>query len=234
VVNCYKFRIFSALLIFYFTGIKISSAGNIQDRISFKTGYSFSITQAGQSPFSETRRWYDRSINSVFFNLQYAQPIKKGELSIGLQIVEKGFKTSFKSLPDPIFEYELAYQYRLYYVEMPVNYVYYFNKNSLILGIVTSFLYDDSYRFREIDVLKLNNKTTIYESNYASQYPYFDRFKQWDFGINIGLSRKLTNSIDLECTLQKHLINVDTWNHKDLAYNLCVLIGFRYCFLSSK
>lgn len=224
----------AVLIIIGLTIGNFSYGGKIPDRILIKTGASYSLTQLDISPFSEFRRWYDRGIGSPFLCIEYAQPIKTNELTFGIQIIQKGFKTNLKPPSSPSFEYEQSYQYLLDYIEMPINYRHHYDKYSLSLGIIASYLYDDTYRFSESQILKNLNPPKYNNISFASQYPHPERYREWDFGINLGVSRKLTNSLDLEFTYQKHLIRVDKRVTADLAYNVCFLIGFRYRFLSNK
>ncbi len=205
----------------------------ILDRISFKAGYSNSITQWGQSPFSEIRRW-SRSISSVFFDLQYAQPLtKNSELAIGMQVMEKGFKRDYFLVVPNHLDQSTWYEYRLHYIELPVTYIKHFKNNALIFGLVTSYLYANDFRYREVDVIYPNNNNvkTIIDINYSTPYPN-DRLNKWDFGFTLGYSRKVHKNFDLEITTQKHLINVDKFGGVDIVYNLCFLLGVRYRFLS--
>jgi len=50
---------------------------NLKNNLSVKVGHSLSVTQWGLSPLSVTRRLEDRSINGIFFNVQYAFKIKR-------------------------------------------------------------------------------------------------------------------------------------------------------------
>lgn len=202
----------------------------VLNRFSVKTGYSISVTQWGVSPFAEIRRW-DRSIGCVFFNLQYSQPIKKNELNIGLQLIEKGFRTQY-SFAFPNSSTNAAYQIRLNYIELPVNYVHRIGKYNIIFGAVLSYLYENNYRFEETDV-NIGNPTIVFASNY-SYTENWNRYNKWDFGVNIGMSYRLHKNFDAEFTIQKHFIDVDTWQQRDLDCNLSFLLGLRYRFLSYK
>jgi len=198
--------------------------------LSIKMGHSISVTQWGLSPFSETRRWEDRSVNSIFLNLEYAFKIRKNaKISIGLQSVEKGFITEYE-FNYPRFNDKISYQYRLFYLELPINYVYKREKNSLIGGLIFSYLYDDIYRLSVKQTIYDNsgNAKTWFNSNYSYRFPFYNRYKRFDFGINLGYSRQFLKDFELEFTLQKHFVNVDNWNSLDLKYNLSFLTGIRY------
>jgi hypothetical protein len=218
------------LLLFYLKG----SSQNLLDRISFKVGFSNSTQVWGYTPFDHIRP-PEKSIQSVFFNLQYEQPItKKSYITIGLQTLEKGYRTTYTSDPDPVFQYTQTYEYRLSYIELPINYVYHWKKYSFIGGTIISYMWQDAYRFKEIDVLNRNNKTTTYYSNYATPYTAPDRFIRWDFGVNIGIARKIYKNFDIELTMQEHYVDFDKWKSRDLVFNECFLLGVRYTFLSYK
>ena len=229
-----KIKIYFLLLIIFSCQNIFSQ--NILERVSFKTGYSLSVTQWGLSPFSETRRWNDRSIQSIFFNLQYLQPINKySVITIGVQTIQKGFRNSIAVSVPGTFQFSQEYQYQLNYIEMPINYIRKINNYSLIGGVIISYMYEHSYRFKEDDILfRQGSSPVYYRSNYSTAFAYSDRFNKWDLGMNLGVSGKLYKNVELEITVQKHFINVDNWNTKDIKYNLSILGGVRYYFLSSK
>ena len=222
--------LFLNLTNFYFGFLNTIDAQNrFLKNVSIKIGHSNSVTQWGLSPFSEARRFKDRSVNSVFFNIQYSIPIKKFYLSIGLQNIEKGFITSYQ-VQRPNFLNKISYQYRLYYVELPISVNIPIKKTSLIFGIIGSYLYDDIYRVSDVQTIydQFGNPKVWFNSNYSYQFPFYDRYKKWDFGLNAGISRRINRSFDVELSVQKHFIDVDNWHSLDLRYNLCILTGIRY------
>ncbi|MEI6596418.1 MAG: outer membrane beta-barrel protein [Bacteroidota bacterium] len=194
-----------------------------------KTGYAVSVTQFGVSPFSEVRRW-DRSISCVFFNLQYSQPIGNNhEINIGLQNIEKGFRIAF--VPEPTTD--LAYQNRLNYMELPLNYVYKKDKYKIIIGGILSYMYESIYRRKETDI-DYGNPTLVFATNYSYNNDYWDRYNHWDIGVNVGMGYNFFKQFDAEFTVQKHFIDADKMLQRDIAYHVCVLLGLRYRFLSYK
>lgn len=205
-----------------------------KDRLSIKVGFSNSTQLWGYTPFSHIRP-PEKSIQSIFFNVQYAQPItKKSDITIGFQTMEKGFRSTYISDFDPTSQFSQTYEYRLSYIELPINYIYHWKKYSFIGGAIVSYMWEDAYRFKEIDILKNNNKTITYYSNYSTPFIYHDRFIRWDFGINIGIARKIYKNFDIELTMQEHYVDYDKWKTRDLVFNECFLLGVRYTFLSSK
>jgi hypothetical protein len=226
------------LLLFALLSVLMSSirnvwSTNIPDRISISMGGSYSLTQLGVSPLSEMRRWYDRGLASPYLYIEYAQPLKHNELTIGIQIIEKGFNTSIKSPPSPTFEFEEAYQYRLSYIELPVQYRFTAHKYQFSCGAYASFLYDDTYRYNNTSVIKANPPS--YNSFItAMQYPHPERFKSYDAGIRLGVSRMLLPSLFIDLSYQKGLVDADNRNSVDLRYNTSFLLGLKYKFLSSK
>jgi len=224
-----KLKIFFIHILSFFTVNVIYSQANIKKHLSVKVGHSLSVTQWGLNPLSETRRLNDRSINGIFFNLQYAFEIKRKKFNIGLQLTQKGFLTNYER--KRVYNDEVVYyEHRLFYLELPINYKIESKKNSFISGLIFSYLYDDIWRFSDVQTFydKNGNVTSIYNSNYTKPFPYFDRYNVFDFGLNVGYARKINESLDFEFTIQKHFINVDNWHTEDLKYNLCFLTGLRY------
>lgn len=207
------------------------SATDIGDRLSIKSGLSYSLTQLELSPFSELRRWYDRGILSPFLNLQYTHSTKnKNEFTVGFQIIQKGFKAYLHFDNKKDFEFTQSYEYLLNYIELPICFKYHGEKYNLITGCFFSYLYDDTYRFSETQVLKNRSPLVYNEIRFAGQYPHPERFRELDFGINLGVTRSLTSNIDIEFTYQRGLIKVDKRNTLDLAYNMTLCLGLRYKF----
>ena len=212
-------------------------AQEILDRISIKTGMSYSVMSWGAELTSHIVPPY-KSINAVFMNIQYSQPIKRHELNIGLQMIEKGLSTSIRN--ENIDSKSLIdYQYRLNYLEAPINFVYKYDKYRFIVGLITSYMYDMNFRYQETDIVYGNNyhSTTIYYSNYSfttNKTGTNQRYNQWDFGGNIGVNWNFYKNFDTELTIQKHFIQIDKEHQRDLGWNVCFLLGLRYRFLSSK
>jgi hypothetical protein len=205
------------------------------DRLSFKTGIANSTQCSGLSPFDHIKP-PERSIQSVFFNLQYSQFINDYlDVTIGMQLIEKGFRVDYGFLVPNRFSKAAGYQYRFNYVELPANCVWHVGKYLFTGGALISYMYEQNYRFREIDVVYSPTKTaTTFESTYSTSEAYSARFKKWDFGINLGVGRKIHKDFEIELTAQKHFVNVDNWQTRDIVYNYCFLFGIRYYFLSSK
>jgi hypothetical protein len=191
---------------------------------TFKTGYSLSVTQLGTTPFSETRRWGARGVHSLFFNTEIEYSFGNIGLSSGLQYIEKGFNTSYSSYSQFITEH-ISYQYRLHYLEVPINLKI---KKRLIVGIIGSFLFDDDFRYTFKQTVTSSGTVRRYQYEVASQFPFHERYKQFDLGINLGYNLRLTNDLSCEINIQKHFVNIDNWNSVDLRYNLCFLVGLRY------
>jgi len=146
-----------------------------------------------------------------------------------LQLIQKGFLTNYEKNRAANKEV-VYYEHRLFYLELPINYVIEGKKNSFISGLIVSYLYDDIWRFSHVQTFYNNSGgvTTIFNVNDAKQFPFFDRYNIFDFGLNLGFSRKINESLSFEFTIQKHFLNVDNWKTEDLRYNLCFLTGLRY------
>lgn len=224
----------SVLLTLLFLTIRnIGNTTNIPKIFAIKIGVSHSLTQLGLSPASELRRWYDRGILSPYIYVEYAQPIGKNELLLGLQIIQKGFKTNLKSPSSLTFEYEESYEYLLNYIELPISYKFNFNSYSITTGGYISYLYDDTYSYNNTSLVK----STPYDydmSFHSSQFDYPERYQSWDGGISLGISKKITPDLTVDFTYQKGLVKVENWVSVDLAYNISFLLGLKYKFLSTK
>jgi hypothetical protein len=221
-----------ALILFCLLSLsnKITASG-IGDRLSVKSGLSYSLTQVEFSPFSELRRWYDRGVLSPFLNFQYSYPTKnQNEFTVGFQMIQKGFKAYLHFDNKKNFEFTQSYEYLLNYIELPICFKYNGDKYKLITGCFFSYLYDDTYRFSETQILKNRSPLVYNEIKFAGQYPHPERFRELDFGINLGITRSLTSNIDLELTYQRGIIKVDKRNTLDLAYNMTICLGVRYAF----
>jgi len=230
VMDNFKKKQFLLLMVIFFTN-NLVYCQSFLNRFSFKVGYSLSVTQLGESPFSETRRLNDRSINSVSFNMQFLQPIQKETaITIGIQTVQKGFRNNVDEIsPGAPFQFVKWDEYQLNYIEVPINYIFTFSKNfTFIGGIVFSYLYENTYRHKEEQIVAYVLPPTYYEINDAGPYVWKNRFNKFDFGVNAGISRKIVKHFELELSVQRHFINVDNWNTQDLRYNLSFLLGVRY------
>jgi hypothetical protein len=93
------------------------------DRFSIKTGFSNSTQGKYLSPFSHIRP-LDKSIQSIFINFQYSLPFRNKEINIGLQFIEKGFRVKYDFYETQSISREIEYQYRLNYIELPINFIY--------------------------------------------------------------------------------------------------------------
>jgi hypothetical protein len=163
-------------------------------------------------------------VHSMFFNSEINYTIGKFDFSTGVQYVEKGFNTNFISYTSSITQHT-TYQYRLHYLEVPFNFKI---KKKFILGIIGSYLFDDDYRYAFKQTQFKPDGEKRYQYEVAYQFPFPERYKQFDFGINVGYNYRFSDALSAEITIQKHLINIDKWNSIDLRYNFCLLAGLRY------
>ncbi|MBC7384010.1 MAG: PorT family protein [Bacteroidia bacterium] len=215
---------------------KTTLSQNMCSRFSIYSGMSLSITQWGLSPISEIRKW-DRGIASLCLGIKYYQPLKKNGVSIGLSLIEKGFRTDY-TLSNVATMASVAYQYRLHYIELPI--LYHFNiksnwlkKFSFYSGASLGYLFKDDFRVREADIIQLVNKPKpiIGYFNLSDSYQWGNRFRKWDIGIIIGTKYHFKELLDIEFSIQKGLIKVDKLEEIDLAYNLTFNLGISYRFL---
>lgn len=158
------------------------------------------------------------------------------DVAIGLQLLEKGFVYEVNNVGSgsPTV-FSTRYQYNLLYGELPINAIFKLRKFSLTVGGIASYLMKANYFKKDITITNRPNQLpAVYDTQYFGEYP-FDRFRKWDWGVNLGLSYRISQDFEFECNLQKHFIRVDHYapqtGYADVMYNQCYLFGVRYYFL---
>lgn len=178
------------------------------------------------------------NIVAPFINLQYSWKFSEQmEINAGIQQIEKGF--IFRAVnvnSGTATSYSTEYQYRLGYIEMPINFIYYFKRFGAVIGWVPSYLYEANYRYKDVTNVNHTGKPSkVFTSSYNNVYP-FSRFREWDMGVNLGLKYKISNYFDAELTVQKHFLRTDMrapqTGYADIMYNQSYLLGLRYRFLA--
>lgn len=200
------------------------------NKFSFKVGIANS-TQSKDLFILTKIRPFEKSIQGVFVNLEYAIPVKKNLISFGFQLIEKGFKTIIY-LDSKNYKEETEYQNSLSYFEFPINYVLINKRYNIIAGLLFSYMYENNYRIKETGISYGSPNIVIITNGSIDYDKVNDRYKKYDLGINIGLSKKIIKNIALELNLQKHFIRIDKHNYdSDLLYNMCFLFGIKHSFL---
>jgi hypothetical protein len=219
-----KFQLIIIIIIIYPNIIRSQNY-----HFSIKTGFSHSTQAANISPVAHIRP-IEKSIQSVFINVQYTIPIKKNELNVGLQLIEKGYRTEYDINENNLFEHT-DYQNSLSYIELPINYLWVIKKINFITGVIFSYMYDCNYRIKQTGI-NYGNPNIIFATNFSDTYNVKNvRYNDLDFGVNIGFSKVIYENIEIELTAQKHFIRIDKLRQRDLIYNTSLLLGIRYYFL---
>jgi len=204
------------------------------DRLSVKSAYAFSVTQQGRSPFSSTRD-ARRGISSILLNVQYSYPVStKISVTGGIQACEKGFVREETVISKNAYYISTTYEYGLNYAELPVGISYQYKKTAFLFGLVTSYLYEGSYRLKQHEIEYDNSGKEIYNGTSYYATPTLDgMYSQWDFGVLGGISRTVYKGINIELTAQKQMINASRkfTNNEDIRYSLTLALGVRYTFL---
>jgi hypothetical protein len=222
-------KIFLSYFLLILTHLAIGQNG--LGGFSINSGLSISSQSYSKFTFGNVHQGKGTKILSPFINIQYAIPIKNFSILFGAQVIEKGFSFSYISKRYGDLQFDLDYQILLNYIEMPLGVSYKFDDRLIFqIGTITSYLLEANYRYKE--VRRTFNTPTIFVSNYSQKQ--YDRFKNWDFGLNFGLSSKIINGLYLDLSVQRHFVNADNWNTTDIMFNEVYLVGLRYKFLKNK
>ncbi len=203
-------------------------------RLSFKSAYTFSITQAERSPFSSTRD-ARRGTSSILFNLQYSIPLTaKLSVTTGIQLCEKGFTRSEAVFVKNAYYKSITYEHSLSYLETPICAAYHYKKLEFIFGLVPGYLLESNYRlFQDETTYNRAGKETYSDISYYATPVIDGMHNRWDLGILAGISGNIYKGINLELTVQKQMFNVSKMfiNNEDIRYSLTLAAGIRYKFL---
>lgn len=176
------------------------------------------------------------NILSGYVRLTYERKLKKNMgVSIGIQHIEKGYKYSGINIGTPTKNYDLTYEYRLNYVEVPLCFAYKLNRFGFTTGTIVSYLYAANYRYNDVTRVTQNGITSVYATSYSDKYPN-DRYRKWDIGVLLGVSYKLNKYLDVECSLSKHFTRTDKvasqYRYNDIMYNQVYMLGLKYKFVA--
>lgn len=206
---------------------------------SLKGGLAISTQAYHATAFLPTIKGH-HNIVAPFINLQYSVKINdRIGINAGIQQIEKGF--IFKVVrvnAKRSTSYSTEYQYRLGYIEMPLNFTCHFKRLGLIVGWVPSYLYQHGYRYKDVSYVNQPGKPSKQLSMAFADddYQHGMRFRHWDMGINLGVKYKISDYFDAEITVQKHFLRTDLrapqTGYADVMYNQSYLFGLRYHFLA--
>jgi hypothetical protein len=201
---------------------------SIRENIAFRVGYS----QSTQSPDwyrpDQVAAWRN-NIHSVYFGADYTQRIcHKYALTFGPQVTQKGYKMAY-SFYDPAFSTIDSYMYSFTYLDFPVNFIYKPGNWGFILGAFGSYLLHSDYRSEHIEMYYTN----LYVISYKRGNPNTVFYNRYDLGINIGISRKLTDYLDVEFNFLRGLTLPDKLPTGEIRYQESFLFGIKYYFLKN-
>lgn len=202
--------------------------------LQLKSGVSISTQAYYLNHLTPTVKGNHNTVSGVL-NISATYRIKnKIGVSSGLQIIEKGFNYSVRNVGSGTSTvFSTDYQYALRFLEIPVNFYYDKNRFGILIGFIVSYMYDNDYRYRDVTITtKPGRSSVVFKSDYYGSYPIKDRFKKWDFGINLGLVYRISEHFGVEITVQKHFIKLDKfapkYGYSDIMYNQCYLFGIVY------
>ncbi|MFI5148860.1 MAG: outer membrane beta-barrel protein [Bacteroidia bacterium] len=198
----------------------------MNDRFAIRIGYS----QSTQSP-----EWYRpdqvcawrNNVHALYFGVDYEQPLRKRlKLSFCPQLVQKGYRMDY-SFIDPAISSEDSYLYTLTWIDIPINLSFEKNKWKFRTGIFGSYLLHSDFRFEHKEIFYTN----AYIITFKSANPDINSYNRFDYGINLGVSRKLTDYLDLEFNFTRGLSLPDKFPYGEIRYQESFLFGFKYYFL---
>jgi len=194
--------------------------------LSFRVGYSQSAQMKEATSIQNITYWRN-NIHSAYFGLEYAGAFsKKWGYSIGVQMCEKGYKTKYQNIAaNGAITFDVSYQFTLNYIDIPINTYFGGKKYQFKIGVIPSFLVGNNFRFVQTE----KTPYTYMSYKYATTNP--DRFKKFDFGLNLGLVKKVNQHFDIEFNAQRHFIKPDKWGKAEINYHQTFLLGIKYYFV---
>lgn len=211
-------------IVIFLIGCLNASAQKHLDNLSFKLGYSQAAQMAEPLGITNITYWRN-NIHSAYFGIDFSSSFKKKwSYSIGLQFCEKGYKTKYKNINGSV-SFDVRYQFTLNYIECPLIISYKIKRTKINIGVVSSFLMDNNFRFVQTE----QTPYTYFSYKYSTSNP--DRFKRFDIGLNLGFTKTINNNFDIEFNYQRHFIKPDKWMKYEINYQQTFLLGIKYYFL---
>jgi hypothetical protein len=232
-----EMRKLAVIILLVFLHNKIN-AQNAEKKLSMQFGYCYSSQNPTLFDIGHIRspRF---ALHTLYYNIQYQQPINKlYALSIGVQLVEKGFK-SHNVFTGVFLDVKLDYAYRLNYIELPLMVQrYFFSKPTspksywiAKAGVVGSYLLEGNYRIEQLDEYK--NASPPFQTHlyYNFSNTLTNRFNRWDFGMVMGLGKMLTKDFEVSVTMQKHFIETNKIGFVEMRQQQTFMFGLVYHIL---
>ncbi len=215
----------------FLTFFVCSSLALFGQEISLSAGLTIASQAYNKLLFQPTVQG-QHNIISGFIRVGYEYKINnKWGLELSVQHTEKGYKYKGINIGTPNKTYDLLYEYRLNYIEVPLLVKLKGKKLGCKFGPIVSYLYQANYRYVDKTTLNQNGVVSVYPSSYFGPYP-FNRYQKFDFGLMLGIDVKLTNNIVLMLETTKHFVRTDFFakqrGYNDVMYQQVYLLGIKY------
>lgn len=206
-----------------------------KNEFNVQLGYSQACQVGGTYPISN----WKQNIHNGFVNLEYYRNINnKSAIGIGVQMVEKGFRNAY-TLPEPTYNYNVAYFFKMDYVEFPLMYRHTFKihdvsrhfimtgyrKFYFTTGAITSYLVK-SGQGTHISNDYGNGKI---QQNIGSSYTPLN-YNKIDVGVMLRIGCEIRKNIILNFSYTQGLIKPYVYPSGELNYNGVFLVGLSYNF----
>ncbi len=215
-------KFLSTLLLIGFIGAAQAQSG--WQNLAVQIGYS----QSAQSPMLlriDQVTYWAHNIHSIYFGAEYRDSLNhKWGWTIGIHTCEKGYKTSFSS-NGSLSNIDLSYQYSLRCLEMPICATFNLGAFQLKGGLFATYLLGSNYMLTETD----QNSILYLQNRFVS--PDNFHYNKWDFGVILGIVRRITSHFDIELNVERGFLFLDKSKGDEIKYQETGLLGIRYFFL---
>ena len=220
----WKFPIVIGLLLLTM-GVKSQA---ILNRFYLRTGYSNSTHTIGQLDLQTGNE--EHHINAFYFGVDYHFLKVKNNVfcSAGIQLLEKGFKRSYGSNTNAYNWYHVNYQYNLSYLEFPIGMTVKHKGFNYFVNLVPDILLGSTWLFKETDVYQTGTINKVNHRDNIVSVNAWNYFKNYDLGMNLGVSKQLFDFLSLEIRLQKGFVSPIKVPTSDMGYLQTLMIGLRY------
>jgi len=203
----------------------------------FSSGVSVSTQAYSNINITRTVQGH-HNIVSAYSKVAYEISVKPNWfIQFGCQHVEKGYKYEGRNIGNAKTNYNLTYEYRLNYIEIPLIFTYRRNKIGYNFGVSGSYMYRANYRYFDESFVQSNGVKSVYRSSYFGEYP-FERYQKWDIGLLVGLNYKLSKKLIIDLVVTKHMIRTDfvgpQIGYNDIMYQQVYMLGLNYFLLNRK
>jgi hypothetical protein len=215
--------------------LNISAHNLCKDESAFsKLNFTIGLSRSAQNwdPHINIGNYRNQgnSLYSIYFGLERNVQISSNKyLSIGIQHIEKGFKTHYITNA-PTSTVDTKYSYSLNYIELPfyLRHSTTFFKINWKVGVYFAYLYQANYMFEETELIHPIG-TSVVKSNFVS-YAKEEKtgFNKYDFGFNLGLSKSINDYFECSFIITKGYISPNQMYYEDIKYNQTFMLGIEY------